>query len=163
MQWISTVHLPAQPLARNGQLGGQLVNERPGTARALVIHAGRALAAIACLPGVEEQNLGVLSAQLDGRLGVGIASLNGQRDRIHFLYEPPAGNAGDLAGPGSRQAQPDRSSSQTHFTRDSLQEIKSGAALLGFVPAIILPDDPVLSVRHHDRLDGCGPDVEADQ
>jgi hypothetical protein len=122
------------------QLRGNLVDHDAGAAGALVVHRHE-------LPGaslvllLEEDDLRVLSAELDDRAGVGVPPFDGQRQRRHFLDVAPAD---DLRGPGTRAPRHDgarvapRHAGFRLEAREQFEQLLVGPAL---VPLVRAPDE----------------------
>ena len=90
----------------NVQLGLNLVNDRAGAARAFVVHRGDLPAPSAADFGLEYDDLGVLAAEFDDRLGIGMQLLDSQRDGVDLLHETSANRRGQrmAAGAGDEDA-----------------------------------------------------------
>ena len=69
------------------QLGHNLVDDGSGAAGALVVHGGNLLLAPTSDGVLEDDDLGVLSAEFDDRIHLRVQLLDRQRDGIDLLHE----------------------------------------------------------------------------
>ena len=77
------------------ELGIDLVDHRSGAAGALVVHGGDLLLAPGLFVIFEDDDLGVLSAQLDDGVHLGMKLLDGKRDGVDLLHKFRADHLGD--------------------------------------------------------------------
>ncbi len=152
----------AERVGRDLQLGGDLVDHHAGAAGALVVHRDRlARPPLALL--LEDDDLGVLPAELDDRAGVGVAPFDGQHDGRHFLHVARADELGvrgarDAGDEGSRLAA--RDAGLLLETRQHLEQLFGRAALV----ALVVPPDDLVGTRvDRHGLDGGGSGVEAEE
>src|SRR5437764_2283171 len=87
MQLFAFVSHLAELVGGDAQLGIDLVNDRAGAARALVVHRWQLLLFTGFGVFFEDDDLGVLPAQLDDRAALGIKLFDRERYRIDFLDE----------------------------------------------------------------------------
>ena len=87
MQLHALVAHLAKLLGGNAQLGVDLIDDRAGAAGALIVHRRNLLLAAGLRVLLEDDDLGVLAAQLDHRSAFGIQPLHGERNRVDFLHE----------------------------------------------------------------------------
>ena len=99
MQLDAVVTLLAQLVGGNLELGVDLVDHRAGAAGALVVHRRDLLLAAAGLVFLEDDDLGVLPAQLDDRVHFGMQLLHSKRNRRDFLHEFRANQRSELLPP----------------------------------------------------------------
>ena len=134
-----------------------LVDEGAGAARAGAVHALLG-------GGVEVGDLGVLAAELDDDVGVGVLRLDGlglgddllDEGQVHDLGEGEAGGAGDGAAHGHAG----------ELLGDLAQQTGDLAADVGVVAAVLDEDGlgeglALAPLGQEDDLDGGGADVEA--
>ena len=139
-----------KPLGVGLQQGGHLVDEGAGAAGAHAVHPLLQTAG-------EVDDLGVLAAQLDGYVRLGIALFQRRSHRHHLLHkgnvQRPAQIDGAGAGDGGRQgAVTQRFASLTQQRRQRLL----GVSLMA---AIVAVDDVVVFVQNH-QLHGGGANVD---
>ena len=84
----------------NFELGVNLVDYGAGAASALIVHRRNLLLAPGLLVVFEDDDLCVLTAQLDHRVDLRVQLLYGKRNRVHFLHKFCADHFGD--GPAAR-------------------------------------------------------------
>ena len=133
------------------QQGGHLVDKGPGAPGAGAVHP-------LLQPAGQENDFGILAAQLHHHVGVGDESLHRPRGGKNLLNEgdaggvchPQAGGAGDrhlYLLPAQGIGQP-------------LQHLGGLLPHLGHVPLVGFEYGPVAVVQHH-HLDGGGADVDS--
>ena len=143
----------AELLGGDAELGVDLVDDRAGAARALVVHRRDLLLAARLRVRLEDDDLGVLAAQLDDRAAFRVQLLDGERDGVDFLDElraqelrhPVAARAGDEhPRPLGREA--------FDLGLEALAELQHLLRLLGVVTLVVLPEDLVGSGIDRPRL-----------
>ncbi len=155
VELVSVIGLLAEELCRDLELGVDLVDDRSGAAGTLVVHRRNLLLATALGVRLEDDDLRVLTAQLDDRHHLGVLLLDREGDRVDLLDKLRADPATDVrtAGAGHEEA--------------SVAGLKAGdlglhllehhhrpLRLLGVVALIVLPDDLIRFGVENDRLDG---------
>jgi len=162
MQLDAGVALVAQLCRRNLQLGVDFVDDRPGAAGALVIHRGDLFLAAGVLVFLEDDNLGVLSAELDDRVDFRMQLLDRERNRCDFLHELRADQVGERAAARAGDEDAAVVGRDADLVLHALQELQQLLGLLGFVALVVLPDDLVGCRLNHHGLDGGRPHVHTD-
>ena len=137
MQLDSGVTLIAQVLGRNLQLGVDLVDDRARTAGALVIHRRNFLLAPGILVLFEDDDLRVLTAQLDHRVHFRMQLLDRQRDRRNFLHKLRADQIGQRAAARAGDEDAAVVRRNAGFVLHALQELERLFRLLGLVALIV--------------------------
>ena len=140
MQLDADVALIAQFCGGNLQLGVDLVDDGAGAAGTLIVHRGNLLLAAGVLVFLEDDDLGVLSAQLDHRVHFRMQLLHGQRDRRDFLHELCAHQVGQRASAGAGDEDAAVVRSNADFVLHALEEFEQLLRLLGLVALVVLPD-----------------------
>ena len=97
MQLDADVALVAQFCGGNLQLGVDLVDDGARAAGALVVHRRNFLLAAGVLVFLEDDDLRILSAELDDRVHFRMQLLDGQRHGRDFLHELGADQVGQRA------------------------------------------------------------------
>ena len=147
----------------NLELGVDLVDDRAGAAGALVVHRGDLLLAAGLFVVLEDDDLGVLAAQLDDRVHLGVQLLDGERDGVDFLDKLRADHLGDGAAARSGDKDAGVVGRHTGVGFHTAQELENLFRLPGFVALIVLPDGLVGRSVNHDRL-YCGrADIQTNQ
>ncbi len=82
-----------QTLGRNPQFGNDLVDDSPGPAGTLVVHRGQFLEPPGLRILLEDDDLGILAAQLDDAANLREQPLDRQADRVDLLDVPGADEA----------------------------------------------------------------------
>src|SRR5207253_979370 len=82
----SISHL-AKLFGGDAKLGVDLIDDGAGATGALIVHRRNLLLAAGLGIGLEDDDLGVLAAQLDHAAALGVESLHGERNRVDFLNE----------------------------------------------------------------------------
>ena len=152
----------AELLGRDLELGVDLVDDRAGSAGTLVVHRRDLLFLAGLLILFEDDDLGVLAAELDDGLDIGVEFFDGQRDGVDFLNEAPAEARGDRArtGAGHEDAKGVlRNAVEVRF--DLFEKLDALFRLLGVVALIVLPEDLIRRRIDDDGLDGGRADVQA--
>ena len=140
----------AQVFGRDAQLGVDLVNDGASSSGALVIHGRDLLFAAGLGVFLEDDDLGVLPAQLDHGTALGIQVLDRQRDRIHFLHELGANVRGDAATTRARDEDASLTGLDARVRFHALQELQAFFRLLRIVALVIAPQHLLgLQVNHH--------------
>ncbi len=151
----------AEPVGGQVELGGDLVQHGAGAPGALVVHGAdlALLAAGGILP--EEDDLGVLTTELDHRTGSGVELLHRQGDRVDLLDETSTQQFGEHAAAGAGDADLQLFGARKRERLfDRLQERQHLAALLAVMALVALPDGMAALGLHHHRLDGGGAHVQ---
>ena len=99
VQFDSVITLIPRLHGGNFQLGIDFVDDRASPAGALVIHRGNLFLAAGLFVVFEDDDLGVLPAELDDRIHLGMHLLDGERDCRDFLDELCADPVGDPPPP----------------------------------------------------------------
>jgi len=131
---------------------------------ALVVHRRhRVLVGLAvfALLGAEDDDLGVLAAQLDDRAHRGVEALDGQGDGVDLLDEAGAQRLGEGAAARARDEDANLLGLR-EAVADADEEFHRLFGLAGLVALVVAPQDLVgLGIADH-RLDRGAADVEAD-
>ena len=144
-QFIQLVH-------RHVQQSRHLVDEGAGAAGAGAVHA--LLQAVA-----EEDDLGVLAAQLDDRVGAGVQGVHGLGRGVHLLHEIQAAGLGHAQSGGAGDGQFDLLAAVVPL--DPVQDLAGLFAHLGKMALVGAEKQMVRFVQHH-HFDRGGTDVDAD-
>ena len=128
---------------------GHLVDEGAGAASAAAVHAFFQSAA-------EEDDLGVLAAQLNDRIGAGDEGVHCGGSGVHLLHEVDAAGLGHTQTGGAGDDHPHLMTQE--FVLDALQNLAGLFTHLGKMPLIGAEQQVVLFVQYH-HLDGSGTDV----
>ena len=138
----------------NAKLRRDLVDDRARSASAFVVHRRTFLFAAGCFIGHEDNDLGVLAAQLYHALRIGIQTLHGQTHGIHFLHELGTDAAADRRATRARHEHPERMRRQFRKSRlNGLQHLDAFLRLSCFVPLIVLRENLVRDRVNDDELD----------
>ena len=151
MQLDALVAHLAKLLGGNAQLGVDLVDDRARAAGALIVHRRHLLLAARLGIGFEDDDLGVLPAELDDAAALRVHLLHGERDRVDFLDELGAQELGQAvaAGPGDEHARAGRVEA-FDFGFEPLAEFQDLLGLLGVVPVVVAPENLVgRGINHH--------------
>ena len=133
------------------QEGRHLVDERAGAARAGAVHALLG-------GGVQVGELGVLAAQLDDDVDLGVESLGGLGARDDLLDEGDAHGAGGRQAAGSGDGRMDAGAGQGALNVG--EEGPQGCAHIGVVPAVV-GEKTAISIQN-DGLNRRRADVDAE-
>ena len=140
---------PVQLVDGHVHEGGHLVDEGAGAAGAGAVHALLQSAA-------EEDDLGVLAAQLNDGVGFGYVAVHGGGGGVDLLDEVDASRLGHPQTGRAGDGQADR------FAREHVRDLMQGLAGplpgLGIVPLVGAEQKLVVFIQHHD-LDSGGADV----
>ncbi len=161
--YAGVAHL-AKLVGGNPELGVDLIDDRAGAAGALVVHRGKFLLAARLGIFFEDDDLGILAAELDDRATLGVHLLHGERNGVDFLYELGAEilRKTVAARTGDEDAASFRVES-VHLVLHAPQQFQDPLRLLGVVPLIVLEQDLVgYGVDQH-RFDGGRANIHADQ
>ncbi len=96
-----------QCVARHAQLDQAFVDGRPRPRGAFVVHRGDDLAPAGFRVFLENNDLGVLAAEFDNAVYVGVQPLDGDGHRIDFLNEARAQLRSNRCGAGTSDESPD--------------------------------------------------------
>ena len=138
-----------QLVAGHVHQSGHLVDEGAGAASAAAVHALFQRAA-------EEDDLGVLAAQLDDSVSAGDESVHRGSSGVHLLHEVDAAGLGHTQTGGAGDDHLHLMSQE--LVLDALQNLAGLLPHLGKMPLIGAEQQIVLFVQYHD-LDGSGTDV----
>ncbi len=154
----------AELVGGDAELGVDFVDDRAGTAGALIVHRRDLLLTAGFGIRLEDDDLGVLAAEFNDGTALGIEALDGERDRVHFLHELGAEVLGHAVATGSGDEHARVLRVETFdFGFETLEELEDLLGLLGIVPMVVLPQDLVgCRVDHHGFNRG-GPYVHADE
>ena len=141
----------AQARSVGVQERGHLVDERTGAARARAVHALLG-------GGVQVGELGVLAAELDDDVDLGVEALGGLGAGDDLLDEGDAHGAGGRQAAGSGDGRVDADAGQGAL--DVGEECPQGCAHVGVVTAVV-GEHAAVSVQD-DGLDRRGADVDAE-
>ncbi len=132
--------------------GGHLVDEGPCAAGTGAVHA--------FLQGpAEEDDLGVLAAELDDGVGAGDEGPHRGGGGVDLLDEVQPGGLGHAEAGGAGDEELDLLAAQQ--PAQTAQGLTGALARLGIMPLVGAEEQFVVFVEHHD-LDGGGTDVDAD-
>ncbi len=148
VQLDAVVSLLAELFHGNFELGVDLVDDCAGSAGAFVIHGRNFLLAAGFLIVLENDNFGILPAELDDGIHFGMHLLDRQRNRRDFLHELRADLLGDGAATGAGHEHARIVAIDADLRLHALEKLQRLLRLLGFVALIVLPKDLV----------GCGID-----
>jgi hypothetical protein len=163
VQLDAAVSHVAQLGRRDVELGVDLVDHRAGPARALVVHGRDLLLAAGLGVLLEDDDLGVLAAQLDHAVGLREELLHGQRDGGHLLDELRAEVPRQRGAPRARDEDADVTVRRpAERAVDRLEELERLLRLLGLVALVVLPDDLVGKGVDDHGLHRGRADIEAD-
>ncbi len=140
MQLDADVALIAQLGGGNLQLGIDLVDDGARAAGALVVHRGNLLLAAGVLVFLEDDDLGVLAAELDDRVHFGMELLDRERNGGDFLHELCADQVGQRAAARAGDEDAAIVRSDADFVLHALEEFQQLLRLLGLVALVVLPD-----------------------
>ena len=142
---------PVQLVHRYVHQGGHLVDERPGAPGARAVHPFLQRPA-------EKDDLGVLAAQLDHRVGVRDVGVHCGGGGVYLLYEVQPRGLGhaQAGGAGDHQAH----ILAVEHILNGAQGLTGPLPGLGIVPLVGAEQQLVILVQHH-NLDGGGADVDA--
>ena len=132
------------------QQGGHLVDEGAGAAGAHAVHP--------LLQATGEiDDLGVLAAQLDGHIRLGIALLQRRGHRHHLLHKGDVQRTAQVDGAGAGDGGPQGAVAQglPRFPQQVGQRLLG----VGLMAAVIAVDDVVVVVQYH-QLHGGGANVD---
>ncbi len=154
MQAHTVVAHLAELIRGDAQLGVDLVDHRAGAARALVVHRGELLLAPGLGVFLEDDDLGVLPAQLDHRAALGIELLHRERDRVDLLDELRAQVSAQAVASGAGHKDAALLGLEAvDLGLESFQKLEHLLGLLGVVPLVVAPDDLVGDDIRNDGLD----------
>src|SRR5439155_3852883 len=146
---------------RDAQLSVDLVNDGASSSGALVVH-GRDLLLAACFRVLfEDDDLGVLTAQLDHGTALRIQVLDRQRDRVDLLDELGADVRGDAAAARAGDEDASLTGLDARVGLHALQELQALFGLLGVVALVVAPDDVLGRQVDYYRLHRGRADVQA--
>ena len=137
----------------NLQLRVDLVDDCAGTAGAFVIHRWNLLLPAGFRVRFEDDDLGVLTAELDDRVHLRMQFFHGQRHRRDFLHELGANQRRDVPAARSGDEHPAVFLTYRQIGFEATEKFQRLFRLLGFVPLIVRPDDLIGRRVHRDRLD----------
>ena len=143
VQLDAVISLIAELGDGNFQLGIDLVDDRAGSASALVVHRRDFFLAAGFLIVLEDDDLGVLPAEFDHRIHFGMHLLDGERNRRNFLHEFRADLVGDRSAAGAGHEHARVVAVDADFLFDAAQEFERLLRLLGFVALVVLPENLV--------------------
>jgi hypothetical protein len=141
-----------------------LVDGGAGARRALVVHRGDGGLAAGLLVLLEDDDLGVLTAQLADRADVGVQGLDRQGDRVDLLHElrPDVGADRGAARAGDEGA--DLVVTQVRERRsDPFEKSQDELGLLRLMPEVVAPEDLLGHGVDDHRLDRGRADVDSDR
>ena len=98
---------PTEFIGRDPQLRGNLVQHGAGAAGAFVVHRGQLTFLAGASVLLEDNDLGVLPAQLDDAVGFRVEGLDGQGDGVYLLNVPRPHAVADRGAPGARNKNPE--------------------------------------------------------
>ena len=157
------VALLAEVVRRNFQLRVDLVDHRAGAAGALVVHRRDLLFPPRFGVRLEDDDLGVLAAQLDHRMDFGVELFDRERDGRDFLDELRADQRRQVAAarPCNEHAAGVRSNLQVGL--ETAEELEGLLRLLRLVALVVRPDHLIRGRIHGNGLDRGRSDVDADK
>ena len=162
MQLDAGVALVAKFRGGNLQLGIDLVDDGARTSGALVVHRRNLLLAASVLVFLEDDDLGILAAQLDDGVHFRMQLLDRQRHGRHFLHELRAHQIGQRAAARSGDEDAAIVRSDADFILHALEELEQLLGLLGLMALVVLPDHLVGFGFDHNRFYSSGTNVHAD-
>ncbi len=145
------------------QLGVDLVDDRAGPAGALVVHRRDLLLASALRVVLEDDDLGVLPAELDHGVHLGVELLDGERDGRHFLHELGADERRQRGATRTGHEDAAVAGADADFRFEPPQELERLLGLLGLVALVVRPDDLVPFGLDGHGLDRRRANVDADE
>ena len=142
-----------------------------GAARALVVHRRDLLPAAVSAVLFENDDFGVLTAQLDDRVHFGMELLDRERDRVHLLHELRADESAERIAAGAGDEHAAVLGSNADFGFHALEEFQKFLGLARVMALVVAPKNavgPLLAARHFagsdfddDGLDRGRSDVHA--
>ena len=128
---------------------GHLIDKRTGAARANAVHS-----LFQAAPEVND--LGILTAELDGHIGLRREHLQRRGNRHHLLHKSDVHRLTqiDRSGSGDSAAQ----IAVAKRLANIFQQLGQGLLRLRIVAAIFSIDDFIVFIQNN-QLDGCGPNV----
>ena len=147
-------------LGGHPQQGGDLVNEGAGAAGAAAVHPHVRGGEGAVLFFPEEDDLGILAAQLHGGAGFGVEGTDGGAVGHHFLDIADLHLVGQ--GTAARAADCDPHGQPGELLADGAQQVTEGPPLLGVVALVAAEQNLTGLPIGQDGLDGGGTNVEAE-
>ena len=160
MQLDAVVTLIGEFLDRNFELGIYFVDDGAGTSGALVIHRRNLLFATGIIVIFEDDDLGVLPAELDHGIDFRMQLLDRERNRSDFLHELGADLFGDSPAPGTGQKHAGVMAVDAKIGFHALEELERLLGLLGFMALVVLPENLVSCRVDGDRFNRGRADVE---
>jgi hypothetical protein len=151
-------------LARHLELARGLLDERAGAAAARRLHVdllGLAGVAGAVPGGREEDGLHVLAPDLGDEAHVRVEALHARRHRHHLLDGLGAHQRRDEPGARAGEEDPVAPGREAGLRLHAVEELEDLLGLPRPVALVVLPARA--AVLDHHRLDGGGPDVDADE
>lgn len=145
---------PAYFVCRHPYFDHALVNRGARTGCAFVIHRGKRLLIARFFVLLENDNLRILSSELDDAPDIGMEMLHGHRDRIDLLHKFRTDMRSDRSAAGARREDTDIFRLHIReFVADGHQQLQHFFCLLRMMALIIRPYN-LLAVRiHHGRFD----------
>ena len=163
MQLDAGVALVAEHFGRNLELRVDFVDDGAGPSSTLVIHRRDFLLAAGIPVFLEDDDLGILSAQFNDRIHLGVQLFDCERDCGDFLYELGADQVGQRAPTRSGNEDTAVVRSNADFLLHAFEEFQQLLRLLGLVPLVVLPDDLVSFGVDDDRLHRRRANIHADR
>ncbi len=153
---------PADLVARQPDLDQALVDRRASAGRALVVHR-RDRAFLARRGLLVDDDLRVLSAELDDAARVRMQMIHRHRHRVHFLHELRAERLAQRAGAGAGDEDAQvRGTQRGERVADGDEQLQNFFGLPRFVTLIVGPENPAAVGMNDDCFHGRRSDVETD-
>ena len=163
VEFDAQVSLIAQLHGRDFEFGVDLVDHGAGAPGALVVHRRDLLFPAGLRIRFEDDDLGVLTAQLDHRVHFRMHFFDCQRDGRDLLDELRAHQRGEIAAARSGDEHPAVARPDLEIRFEPAEKLKGLLRLLGFVTLVVRPDHPVGGWIHGDSLDRGRSDIDADE
>ena len=134
----------AKLLGGDVQLGVDLVDDGAGAAGALVVHRGNFLLAAGVGIFLEDDDLGVLAAELDDRAALGVELFHRQGHGVHFLNELSPDQWRNAARTAAGDEHPRVAGDNADLLFHAGEELHYLLRLLGVVALVVRPEDLVV-------------------
>src|ERR1019366_8667654 len=137
------IALVAQLVGRNLQLGVDLVDDRTGAPRALVVHRRDLLPPAVAAILFENDDFGILTAQFDDRVHFRMELLHREGDSVHLLHEFRADQSAECIAAGAGDEHAAVAGSDADFDFHALKKFQELLGLVRVVALVVLPENAV--------------------
>ena len=162
MQLDAGVSLVAEVCGWNLELGVDLVNDSAGPSRALVVHRRNLLLAAGVFVLLEDDDFGILPAQFNDGIHLGVHLFDREGDRGDFLHELGAHQIGKRTSTRAGDEDAAVVRSNADLLLHALEKFQQLFGLFGLVPLVVLPDDFIGFSVDNDCLHRRRADIHAD-